>query len=128
MKEILKALNQIGKEEPVIYAKRDLIRDRVVLNSGFGDALGLKEEFLPLPNGACNVTVASSTAGPSTPPHQIQIMEAKDAIITRNSKACTPYTFSCSHNVNIDNEYYMIKITSDERVGHLSVSYQCIRS
>jgi len=130
LKQITSALNKIAKnEQPVIYSHGNLIRNRVILAEG----ATVVEEFLPLPNGQCNVTVA---AGPrpsqNSPPPLILIWEAKDANTLNNEKDCG-LTFTCSHTVNINDEFSMIKISVntpgvEQRPNHLSVSYQCIKS
>ena len=113
------------KEKPVIYARDDIVRDRIVLNY----AQGVVQEFLPLPNGICEVTIASGPRIGTNGPAGLELMEARNADVSRNLKNCGE-TFVCSHTLNVSDEYPMLRISvrGGDVVTHMSVSYQCTRS
>ena len=83
-------------------------------------------DFIPLPKGKCDVVISLPPWGAL----QITTLaEAKNTTTSRNIQTCAPNTgwggILCDAKINLDDEYYLMRIDFANPVPYFTVNYQC---
>ncbi len=103
-----------------------------------GPSLGVlfPSEFIPLPKGRCDVVIASPVwAGEFQYNQNIQVSEAKNTTASRNTNSCGTQLITiqgntygqivCDAKINLDGEYYLMRVDFRNPVPYFTASYQC---
>ena len=93
-------------------------------------------DFIPLPKGKCDVVITTPLfAGNFQYNQNITVSEVKNTTVSRNSQSCNPQLITigpntygkitCDAKINLDDVYYLMRITFAEATPYFTVNYQC---
>ena len=87
-------------------------------------------DFIALPKGKCDVVIASPIwSGMGGLSQAITVAEAKNTTVSRNIQTCTQNAFYgailCDAKINLDDEYYLVRVDFANAVPYFTVNYQC---